>query len=531
MAFRERGLPEEEIRRFIRSFAEITGALVSFVDARQDHRPITAGAGSFCMKVRGTRLGDSRCQGSIQSALERSRAEGEPVFDLCHARMGRMVCPITANGQDFGHVVVCQALLEGITEEHRDHIRSLASDMGMENPESLVFAAGQNPVFSRSSLEKLGRFVQEQVVEKIINREAEEGATLYLMEKYEELMFLYAITENLSPDREYRRSLSVILDRGLQKLSADSGFFILPSAEGSLSPDAYELHGETYWEDGPEALPEELVEMANECAGPALLFPKGIETGGKGNPGSILVYPFKIRSFSNGYLVFSWRNIERLDDGGMKFVLALANQASSLLHGAYLYKELADLLFSTLEALSSAIDAKDPYTRGHSQRVAEYALMMANVMGYDSKFLTMLKITGMLHDFGKIGIRETILGKESLLNTEERQVMEDHPVIGARILEKFRSFAHIVPGIRHHHERYDGKGYPDGLEGEEIPILGRIISIADAFDAMTTRRPYREQMDLEQAKGERRNNSGTQFDPTLVDAFVTALDQRDFNDS
>lgn len=519
-------VPQQEIRRFIESLAEVTGTMITFLSRDEDRRSVSAGVGPFCLSVRGTSMGDNRCRESIGELLDRSQPDDGTLFTLCHARMGQVLCPIHINGRHLGHVVICQAVVEGISEEHRDHLRSLAEKLGMESPQSLVALAEKSPVFSRSALEGLGRFIQEQMAEKVLAKTSLEETTQFLMDKYEELMFLYSITENLAPDREYRNSLSVIVDRGLQKLSADSGFFVLPGAEGTLSQDSFEIHGEVSGDHHTAGL----VEISEDLAGPACVLPDPVGYEGDGSRRAGLIFPFRIRNYSRGHLVFFWENMENVGDSEVKFAEALANQASSLLHGAYMYKELADLLFNTLEALSSAVDAKDPYTRGHSQRVAEYALMIAAVMGYDSKFLTMLKVAGMLHDFGKIGVSEKILAKEGRLSDEEREAINDHPVIGSRILGKFRSFSEIVPGIRHHHERFDGGGYPDGLTGERIPLVGRIISVADAFDAMTTTRPYREKMSLEEASQELRRNSGTQFDPELVESFLASLESRNSHD-
>jgi HD-GYP domain-containing protein (c-di-GMP phosphodiesterase class II) len=215
-----------------------------------------------------------------------------------------------------------------------------------------------------------------------------------------------------------------------------------------------------------------------------------------------------------------------IGDGELRFTLALSRQASSVLYAVQLYQELADLLFATLGALSSAVDAKDPYTHGHSRRVAEYAVMAARDMDFSSKFITMLKIAGQLHDFGKIGIREHILTKQGRLTDGEKKAMNEHPVIGAQILGKFKSFADIVPGIRHHHEHYDGKGYPAGLKGENIPMVGRIIAVADAYDAMTTNRPYRVKLYHREALVELKENAGNQFDPKVVEAFISAIGGR-----
>jgi HD-GYP domain-containing protein (c-di-GMP phosphodiesterase class II) len=212
-----------------------------------------------------------------------------------------------------------------------------------------------------------------------------------------------------------------------------------------------------------------------------------------------------------------------IGDGELRFALALSRQAASVLHAMQLYQELADLLFATLGALSSAVDAKDPYTHGHSRRVAEYAVKAARNMEFSSKFITMLKIAGQLHDFGKIGVREHILSKQGRLNESEKKAMREHPVIGAQILGKFKSFADIVPGIRHHHEHYDGTGYPAGLKEEGIPMVGRIIAVADAYDAMTTNRPYRVKLEHHEALVELKENAGSQFDPIVVDAFISAV--------
>jgi HD-GYP domain-containing protein (c-di-GMP phosphodiesterase class II) len=262
-----------------------------------------------------------------------------------------------------------------------------------------------------------------------------------------------------------------------------------------------------------------LEEICRPCSGPALVSTP-LARGGEEN---LLIVPFRLRNFREGYLVFGLRGKGSIGDGDLRFALALSRQASSILYAVHLYQELADLLFATLGALSSAIDAKDPYTHGHSQRVAEFAVTAAGHMGYNSKFLTMLKIAGQLHDFGKIGVREHILSKEGRLDEEEKKAMNEHPVIGAQILGKFKSFAEIVPGIRHHHERYDGAGYPEGLRGEEIPMVGRIIAVADAYDAMTTTRPYRDKLEYKDALVELRRFAGIQFDPAVVEAFISSI--------
>ena len=190
-----------------------------------------------------------------------------------------------------------------------------------------------------------------------------------------------------------------------------------------------------------------------------------------------------------------------------------------------LYTQLEDLFLSTILALASAIDAKHPYTRGHSERVTRYSMAIAQEMGLQGAVLKDLRISALLHDVGKIGISETVLDKNGKLTEEEYNMIKQHPSIGARIVGKIVNSEKIVPGILEHHERYDGKGYPDGKKGDEISLFGRIIAVADAFDAMTSTRSYRKARPFQVAVEEIVDNSGYQFDPGIVKCFVQAYEK------
>lgn len=178
---------------------------------------------------------------------------------------------------------------------------------------------------------------------------------------------------------------------------------------------------------------------------------------------------------------------------------------------------------STIQVLAAAVDAKDRYTQGHSQRVAHYAVELAQCLGYTEAKLERLFITGTLHDIGKIGVPDSVLHKPGPLTPEERSQMEQHPVLGELILKEVPQLADTLPGVRHHHERWDGKGYPDGLAGEAIPFEARILALADTFDAMTSDRPYRRGMSYERALEEIERCAGTQFDPELAPIFVVMM--------
>ncbi len=178
----------------------------------------------------------------------------------------------------------------------------------------------------------------------------------------------------------------------------------------------------------------------------------------------------------------------------------------------------------TILAIARTVDAKDSMTSRHSQRVSDYSVMIAAVLGFTPDEQENLRKAALLHDIGKIGIPDSILNKPARLTDSEYAVMKTHVTRGAEILKDFTIIEHVVEGARFHHERYDGKGYPDGLRGEEIPLYGRIIAVADAFDAMTANRVYRKKLDFAKVLDELRGGRGTQFDPGLLDILLGLIE-------
>lgn len=190
-----------------------------------------------------------------------------------------------------------------------------------------------------------------------------------------------------------------------------------------------------------------------------------------------------------------------------------------------LYLDTKNVYISTIEAFNSAMEAKDNYTFGHASRVKEYAVALGTAKGLPYNKIEFIKDAAMLHDIGKIGISDTILNKETKLTEDEFEEIKRHPDIGAEIINKVNFLEHISIIIKYHHERYDGKGYPEGLEGIEIPIESHILAIADAYDAMTTDRPYRKALSKEEALEEIKINLGTQFHPTLGQKFIDIMSE------
>jgi putative nucleotidyltransferase with HDIG domain len=179
--------------------------------------------------------------------------------------------------------------------------------------------------------------------------------------------------------------------------------------------------------------------------------------------------------------------------------------------------------FASVELLTEAIEAKDPFLRGHSDEVSGYVAAVADKLGLDPARREQVVLASLLHDVGKLAIGAGILLKPGALTPEERSIVEQHPVIGSRIVEQLQELGSVAPAILHHHERWDGAGYPNGLSGREIPLEARIIAVADSFSAMTADRPYRRRLSAVEARAELRRCAGTQFDPRLVSVFCNEL--------
>jgi len=190
-----------------------------------------------------------------------------------------------------------------------------------------------------------------------------------------------------------------------------------------------------------------------------------------------------------------------------------------------LYLDMRNVYFETIKALSNAVDAKDPYTNGHSHRVAHYSEKIANKMGLSQKSIDIIKTAAILHDIGKIGIDDHILNKPGNLTPTELAVVQQHPIIGAKILQDVDFLREVTKIIKHHHERYDGTGYPDGLKGGEIPIEAAILAVADAFDSMTSNRPYRSAISFNNALNIIYNEAGKQFNPIVVKSLKDLIEE------
>lgn len=241
------------------------------------------------------------------------------------------------------------------------------------------------------------------------------------------------------------------------------------------------------------------------------------------------VWPLWIRGALFGFLALfhdeEGRHPGSDEEGLLDF---LVKKAALAVENMALYESLISNFYGILRSLVNALEAKDPYTGKHSERVTHIAVELAKEMAVSETNIEILNTVGYLHDIGKIGMPDEILNKPGALSVEEYEIVKRHPVIGESIIKDLGLGAEERAIIRHHHERWDGKGYPDGLAGRDIPLLARIVAVADAFDAMTSKRAYRDSLPMEKAVAELVNNRHKQFDADVVDAFLSSLAKDSF---
>jgi HD-GYP domain-containing protein (c-di-GMP phosphodiesterase class II) len=237
---------------------------------------------------------------------------------------------------------------------------------------------------------------------------------------------------------------------------------------------------------------------------------------------SVMCAPMRTTDAILGVLYVDSQMAREFSEAELELLAAIGNQAGIALHRAKLMAEVERLFLDVMKAIASIIDAKDGYTHKHSERVAAFGVRIARHLGFDADSRGVVELSGLLHDVGKIGVPDAILNKPGKLTDEEFAQMRLHPVHGARILSNIQSdkVVSILPGVKCHHERWDGKGYPEGLKGEEIPLLGRLLGVADFLDALTSDRSYRKGLALEEALNMVKDLEGKAFDPLVVKAAV-----------
>jgi len=309
--------------------------------------------------------------------------------------------------------------------------------------------------------------------------------------RLEEMVALYRVSERLDGSLELETLLRVLAE-GVLELTGGSGARVVLALPGALR--------------------ETVV---------AGTFPGGVEVAAAGG---VEVRLQAGESYLGSLAALPAFPDQPLDEGHRKALILLAARAASLLENGRLGNQLGLVFRDTVAGLAAALEAKDRYTKGHSDRVRVYARLLAERLELDDEAVRQVEHAAGLHDIGKLGVHNDALNKGAPLTPAELDGLLDHPVRGAAILEQVTFLRELVPAVRHHHERWDGCGYPDKLAGFQIPLAARILAVVDAYDAMTADRPYRRAVPHAHAVAELRRGSGTQFDPELVELFLGALE-------
>ncbi len=372
----------------------------------------------------------------------------------------------------------------------------------------------------KERLEKVNRELAERNHELGAIRKELESSNLELGEKVDDLNVLNSIMTDFTTVRSTGGMFRRMVNMSLELAGAErSAFFVIneelnrPIEIVSSAPGS-----------GSGRVGEEYGKFLMDAAGggsPLIVAESGENAGLPPEIGSFMAIPLAIRDKVIGLLTASsGPGGKCFTEKELYYLSMMTNKAGYAVENLFLYENISRNLVSTLKAFVSAVEAKDAYTKEHSTRVAEVAVSLGAELGCTEEEMDILQYAGQLHDIGKIGVSDAILTKPAALTDEEYEDIKQHPVIGAGIVGELGLWDRESEVIRHHHERFDGNGYPDGLSGEGIPYLARILSVADAFDAMDSNRSYRKKFDSEKIRRNIEEGRGTQFDPVIADAFL-----------
>jgi response regulator RpfG family c-di-GMP phosphodiesterase len=346
-----------------------------------------------------------------------------------------------------------------------------------------------------------------------------------------ETVSLYKISEAMGSTMKLDYLLDLILRMVIKELGADmASVLLLDERSKRLRPKAFLGMSSDLLKDGFLAGTDPVSEWVVKNAKPRIFNPRETRFfhGEQRNKvRSLISHPLLAKGKVLGTVnLVRTNNPSPFTTGQLQSLSIIASKAASVIESSVLYEDLKEAYIDTLTALANAVEARDLYTRGHTERVWYMAGSLATQMNWGEEKIQEVRMGSILHDIGKIGVPDAILNKKGPLNQQEFEIMKSHTTQGVTILEGIEFLKPAHPYVLYHHERYDGKGYPEGLKGEDIPMEGRLMAVVDTFDAITSERPYRKRGDLLKGVREIKENSGTQFDPFVVEIFLEAWEKK-----
>jgi len=458
------------------------------------------------------------CMDRVHEIAARVSEDGSPVATCLSSGCSIVAVPIRKRRRIVGTVVACwpgrlwqdgEFVARRCDELHLDH--QMLSTMACKT-------CDRNQQTCEELLSWLEWVVENEQALHVANNELATLST-NLSTTYEELSLLYSISGSMRVTQSPEAFLQAVCEEVREVMNLSAAAAVLNAHPPAVHEDTVVIAGDL------GLTKEQVMLLAATQIMPMLAEKNNVVVENNfhwtANPElgkqvrNIVAMPLMGENTLGMLLAFNKESVD-FNSVDIKLMNSIGNQATVFLTNNMLYADLQDLLMGVLHALTATIDAKDPYTCGHSNRVAIISKRLAESMGLSAQRVQQIYLAGLMHDIGKIGVPESVLCKPGRLTDEEYDAIKKHPGLGAKILGGIRQLDDVIAGILCHHERLDGRGYPQGLSGEEVPLDARIIGLADCFDAMSSDRTYRKALPLEAVVGEVQKCSGTQFDPEVV---------------
>ncbi len=457
-----------------------------------------------------------RCLKDLSEVVVEAGSTGQPARRMLKNGCCALALPIEVDGRLAGAVSINVPLASDQTDPRIEQLRQ----SGIRDPEQLIRDACRFGPGQIDDLAEMIFWALQSHRSHILQKREVRNLSSNLSLTYEELDLVYRLAADIRVNQEPRAFLQHVLEQLSNVLDMGAAALVVYPREGFQEEEMTFLVGQT------EINADQLRTLvAGHVAGQLAQekhswidnhFEAPEETGLGNTIRQILAARLDAGNDTLGVLLCINRTRDDFDSVDAKLVNSVAAQCATFLSNQRLYSDLEELFWGVLRALTASIDAKDAYTGQHSDRVAELSRVVAEKLGLSQKECHDIYLAGMLHDIGKIGVPEAILRKPGKLDDEEFEQLKKHPALGGEILKGIRQLVGVAKGIVAHHERPDGRGYPKGLKGEEIPIAGRIIAFADSFDAMTSKRPYRDALPMEVVMEELKKGTGSQFDEKVI---------------